>query len=170
MRRGQPHIAANGNHLSDPRERYFESDFLDDVGNRSLEQRHLQGVAEPSQVELLSKPDGAEGIHARAVRPTPAQQHQARTPPADFREQRPGALECGMTAKSIPNGEVHETALFSFVDDVKADTRASANPIEKELPIPRFADGTCRNRPNLVYVVPFNNLTEAVERSEGGIG
>src|SRR5262245_9021522 len=129
MRGGQPHIAANRDHLSDTRERYFESDFLDDIGNRSLEQRDLQRVAEPSQVELLSKPDGAERIHARAVRPTAPQQHQARTSPANFPEERPGPLQCGVTAKSIPDGEVHKTALFSFVDDVKADAGASANPI-----------------------------------------
>src|SRR5262245_56802762 len=137
MRGGQPHISANGNHLSDPWERYFESDFLDDVGNRSLEERDLQGVAVPSQVELLSKPDSPERIHARAVRPAAAQQHQARTAPTDFPEERPGALERGMTAKSIPDGEVHETALFSFVDDVEADAGTPANPIEKQFPIPR---------------------------------
>ena len=65
VRRGQPHIAADGHHLRDPAKRDLQSNFLDDIGDGALEQRNLQIVAMPPEIQLLSKPDRAKRIDAR---------------------------------------------------------------------------------------------------------
>ena len=58
-----------------------------------LEQRELDVVRQPAQVQLLPKTNGAERIDAGAVRLSLAQQGQAGAAAADLRQQRPLAAE-----------------------------------------------------------------------------
>ena len=118
------------------------------------------------EIQLLSKPDRAKRIDARDHRLAAAQQRQARASAADFRQERPGPLQCWMLLERMPDGEIDEAAFFGFVDSLKGDTRASAHAIEKQLSIPCFAYGACRDRTYVPDAVLLEELTESFNRRE----
>ena len=100
LRRRESHVAADHDHVGDPAERDLAANFVDDVRDRSLQQRQLDVVGQPPQVELLAQPHGAERVDAGAVGLSLPQQRQAGAAAADFGEQRPRARAAPRCARA----------------------------------------------------------------------
>ena len=131
--------------MRDPVQRDLEPDLLDDVGDVAPEQRQLDFLAVPAQIELLAEADRAKSVDARARRLAPPQQGQARAAAADLREQGPRPAEGGVSAELVADGQEHQAALFRFVDDVEGDAGARLDAVEEHVAVASFAHGARRD-------------------------
>ena len=148
------------------RQRNLEPDFLDDVRDRSLQQRELHVVGQPPQVELLPEPHGAERVDAGAIGLPVPQQREARAAAADLGQQRPRAAKRRAAAERLPHGEEHQPALLRFVDDLEGDPRAALDPIEEHVAVARFAHRAGRDGAQVLNAVAVDHAAEILERRE----
>ena len=169
LRGRESYVPAHHDHVGDPVERDFESNLVDDVGNRSFQQGELDIVGQTPQVELLTEPHRAQRVDAGAVGLSFPEQRQARAAAAHLGQQGPGAANRGAAPEHLSHGEEDQTALLGFVDDLEGNTGAPLHPVEEHIAVPRLTNSAGGHRSHRVNTVAVNHAAEVLERRQGGI-
>jgi hypothetical protein len=75
-----------------------------------------------------------------------------------------------VAAQRVTRGKIDEPAFLRLVDDVKGDAGPSANAIEEQLAVARFADRAGRHRADSLHLVGVDDVAKTFEGGKRGVG